>query len=348
MNKQKIGVIFGGNSPEYKVSLESSHSIITNINKDIYDIVMIGITPKGDWYRYYGSEDKILSDEWFSDKCNKVVISPNPSDHGLLEFTDIGIDNVYIDLFFPVLHGKNGEDGTVQGLIELAGIPYVGCKILSSSVCMDKYVAHELVIHNGIKAAKSVLIHNYDKVEDLKDKIDDLGYPIFVKPLRAGSSFGITRIDRYEELSDALNIAFKYDTKVVLEETIFGTEVGCAVLGDEELLVGAVDEIILKDSTFFDYDDKYDNRKSKLICPANISNDLSNKIREEAKKIYRALDCSGFARVDMFLTDNNEIYLNEVNTIPGCTVHSRFPAMLGEIGLDYKTIVQKLIDLELK
>lgn len=347
MNKKVVGVIFGGNSPEYSVSLQSAHSIISNIDNDKYEVILIGITKDGDWYRYYGDVDSIKEDTWHKLECNKTMVSLNPSDHGILEFIDSEIKTVKIDVVFPVLHGKNGEDGTVQGLLELSGIPYVGCGVLSSAVCMDKYISHELVLQKGIKAAKSILLCDYENVEEYKEQIERLGFPLFVKPLRAGSSYGISRINSMDELNEALDNAFQYDTKVILEENIDGIEVGCSVFGNKELTVGVVDEIILS-SGFFDFEDKYENRTSEIICPAkSMSEEKKEEIKEIAKKIYRILDCKGFARVDMFLTSNGDIYLNEVNTIPGFTVHSRYPAMLNHIGMSFSDIVNGLIELEL-
>lgn len=347
--KKKIGVIFGGNSPEYYISLQSAHSIISNIDSK-YDVILIGITKDGDWYHYSGNVDKLLTDEWFNkDECTKVMISPNISDHGIIEFTDNEVIKTRIDVFFPILHGKNGEDGTVQGLIEVAGIPYVGCGVLSSAVCMDKFISHEIVNQNGIKTAKSIMINNYEDVNEYLEQINNIGYPVFVKPLRAGSSFGISKVNNEKELTKAVELAFNYDSKIIIEETINGIEVGCAVLGNNELIVGVVDEIQLEKSLgFFDYKEKYEERTSEIICPAvSMSKDKQEEIRELAKKIYRALDCKGFARIDMFLTSDGTIYLNEVNTIPGFTIHSRYPAMLKEIGLSFKDIVNKLIELEI-
>lgn len=348
--KKKVCVLFGGNSPEYKVSLESAYSIITNISSD-YETVLIGIRDNGDWYRYYGSAENILNDTWYKEEeCTSVVISPNPADHGIIEYSNNEIKKTYIDVFFPVLHGKNGEDGTVQGLIELSNVPLVGCKTLSSAVCMDKFIQHELVINRGLKAARGIELFAYENYQDKIDEINKIGYPLFVKPLRAGSSFGISKVNSYNELEGAINNAFKYDSIIILEENIDGIEVGCAIIGNEELTIGEVDEIILHNKDgFFGYDDKYDNRSSELNCPAtHFSKEKKEEIKAFALDVYRILNCSGFARIDLFVKDNGDIYLNEVNTIPGFTVHSRFPAMLGCVGLTYPKIVDTLIKLECK
>lgn len=349
--KKKVCVLFGGHSPEYKVSLESAYSIITNINENIYDIVLIGITEDGDWYRYYGKYENILNNTWYNPNCcNKVVISQSRSDHGIIEFINNEIKITYIDVYFPVLHGKNGEDGTIQGLIELTGVPLVGCKTLSSALCMDKYIQHELIIKKGLNAARGIVIHNYEDYNKYKYELNLIGFPLFVKPLRTGSSIGISKVHCYDELEKAIENAFKYDNKLIIEETIEGIEVGCAVIGNDELIIGAVDEIILSSNEkFFGYDDKYDNRTSEIICPAkHFSEEKIEEIKKYALDVYRILCCSGFARIDLFVKPNGDIYLNEVNTIPGFTTHSRFPDMLNRVGYTYSELVDKLIELECK
>ena len=250
-----------------------------------------------------------------------------------------------IDLALPILHGKNGEDGTVQGLFELAGITLVGCNALSSALCMDKDRAHKLVSLAGIEVPKAVTLCRYEK-DNAQALTASLTYPLFVKPVRAGSSFGITKIFRVEELQAAVDMAFEHDDEVIIEENVEGFEVGCAVLGKEELLVGRVDEIELTHG-FFDYTEKYNLITSNIYMPARISPETEERIRETAKVIYKALACSGFARVDMFLTPDNRIVFNEVNTIPGFTSHSRYPSMMKGIGLSFTEVLDRLIGLYL-
>ena len=344
MNKKKIGVIFGGCSPEYNVSLESAYSVITNINKEKYDITLIGITKEGDWFKFEGDLENIKNDNWLQKgKCTKVVISSSKSDKGIIEIENNNTNLIKLDAIFPVLHGKNGEDGTVQGLIELSEIPLIGCDILSSSLCMDKYLSHKLVQSYGIKVANSILING--KTKDIDKEIQKLNFPLFVKPVRAGSSFGITKIENETEIEQAIKEALKYDTEIIIEENINGIEIGCAILGNEDLIVGEIDEIELSNG-FFNYTEKYTLKTSQIHVPARIDKEIVQKAKETAKQIYKILKCKDFARVDMFLTPNNEIYFNEINTIPGFTSHSRYPNMMKQIGMSFEELVDKIISLE--
>lgn len=300
MEKKKIGVIFGGCSPEHDVSLESSYSVIKNMNKEKYNCILIGITKNGDWFKFDGDIEDIKNNTWEEKgKCTKVVISTNMSDKGLIDLENNTL--IKLDAIFPVLHGKNGEDGTVQGLVELSGIPLIGCGILSSSLCMDKYLSHKLVESYGIKVAKSIVIDNKTEANVISNKLKELAYPVFVKPMRAGSSFGITKVENEGNIEKAIKEAFKYDTEIIIEENVEGIEIGCAVLGNDELTVGEVDEIELS-SGFFDYTEKYTLKTSKIYVPARISKEISDKAKETAKQIYKILKCKDFARVDMFLT----------------------------------------------
>lgn len=349
MQRKKIAIIFGGNSAEYEVSLQSASSVLENINTDRFDIVSIGITRSGEWYHYTGENKKISDNTWFEDSRNlfPVVVSQNRSVKGFLEFASDKCSVVMVDLVFPVLHGKNGEDGTLQGLFELAGIPIAGCDTLASALCMDKARAHKLVSLTGISVPKSVTFQSFKKEAALKEIEADLTYPIFVKPVRAGSSFGISKVTEQKQLDAAVELAFQYDKEVIAEEAVDGFEVGCAVLGREVLTVGRVDEIELS-SGFFDYTEKYTMKTSKIYMPARIDAETENRIQKAAVTIYKALGCSGFARVDMFYTLSGEIVFNEVNTIPGFTSHSRYPNMMKGIGLSFAQMLDKLIDLYLE
>ncbi len=344
--KTKVAIIFGGCSSEYDVSLVSATSVIKNINKDKYEVLMIGITKEGDTYLYNGDIDKIEKNEWFDDiNVKKITISSNRSDHGIIDLETGEI--IRLDIVFPVLHGKNGEDGRLQGLLELAGIPYVGCDMTSSAICMDKYLAHELVLSKGLLAPISYLFSKQDSLKDIEEKIANLKYPLFVKPLKAGSSFGITKISSKELLEEAVKEAFKFDDKIIIEENIDGFEVGCAVLGNNDLTIGEVDEIELKEG-FFDYFEKYNLKTSQIHLPARIPEEERKKIKKVALEIYKILGCEGFARVDMFYTKDNKIVFNEVNTIPGCTSHSRYPSMLKQIGISFEEVIDRLINLGLE
>ncbi len=345
MTKTIVGVIFGGASSEYEISLKSACSVLENLDKEKYNVIQIGITREGEWMRYYGEIEKIKDNTWHLDKnCTKILLLPNKENRGIIEITDGKLKHTEIDIIFPVLHGRNGEDGAIQGLFEVMGVPYVGCKVASSAICMDKDYAHKIVDNAGFRVPRSLVINNRVDEKKISDFIANVGFPIYVKPANEGSSIGITKANSKSELFKGIEEAYKYDSKVVLEENIDGFEVGCAVMGNDELVVGTVDEIEIPGG-FFDYVEKYTIIKSKIHLPARIDKELSEKIKETAKSIYRTLGCTGLARIDMFLDKNNNIIFNEVNTMPGFTTGSRFPNMLLHSGIKYKDILDKLIEL---
>ncbi len=344
--KYTIAVLFGGCSTEYPVSLESAHAVVSHLDRGKYIPVLLGITRDGRWFLYDGPADALLDDTWHADArhCTPALISPDRGLHGLMTVAPAGITTIRLDAAFPVLHGKNGEDGTVQGLLELAGIPIVGCGSLASAVCMDKEVAHTLAAAAGVAVPSSASFRAGEDFALLPLRTAALRYPLFVKPARSGSSFGISRVERPEDLNAAVEAALAHDGKVLLEEAVPGFEVGCAVLGTDTLTLGRVDEIELSGG-FFDYTEKYHLITSAIHMPARISPDTEAKIQAAAWRIYRALECSGFARVDLFLTPDEQIVFNEVNTIPGFTAHSRFPNMMKGIGLAFTPLLDKLIGL---
>lgn len=346
MKRKKIAVIFGGCSSEYDVSLQSAYSVLKNINSNKFEVIPIGITKKGEWFHYTGDYENVPVNKWCSDSKNLylVVFSQNRLFKGFLEFSDGKYIEKNIDLAFPVLHGKNGEDGTVQGLFELAGIPIIGCGTLSSALCMDKDRAHKLVKSAGIDVPNSIAFNKFNIKRAFMEIKNNLNYPLFVKPVRAGSSFGISKIYTENELENAVKTALEYDNEVIVEEAIDGFEIGCAVLGNEKTIVGRIDEIELSGG-FFDYTEKYTLKSSKIFMPARIDLKTEKAAQETALKIYQTLGCTGFARVDMFLTKNKNIVFNEVNTIPGLTVHSRYPNMMKGIGLSFSEMLDKLIGL---
>ncbi|QIB69260.1 D-alanine--D-serine ligase VanG [Aminipila butyrica] len=344
--KKKIAVIFGGNSTEYKVSLQSAAAVLQNLDVEKYDIVPLGITRGGDWYRYKGEYDNIQNNTWDEDlnQLVPVVVSQNRTLGGIIEMSKGKSRVTKLDFAFPILHGKNGEDGTVQGLFELAGIQAIGCNTLSSALCMDKNRAHKMVSTAGISIPKSITLKGAERKEALEKITEQLMYPVFVKPVCGGSSCGMTKVYEEKDLQEAIEFALKHDDEVIVEEEVQGFEVGCAVLGEESLTIGRVDEIEL-DDVFFDYEEKYTQKNSTIHMPARIDALCEKKIQETAKTIYKVLGCSGFARVDMFLTSSGDIVFNEVNTIPGLTAHSRYPNMMKGIGLSFEELLDKLIGL---
>lgn len=341
---KQIAVMFGGCSPEYSVSLASAAGVLRNLDRARFAPVMIGITRQGDWYWYQGPVDNIEQDTWFCEEwCTPAALSQSRTNPGLWVWETSGVRKLTIDAALPILHGENGEDGSVQGALSLAGIPLAGCGILASALCMDKARAHQLVQQIGIRVPKQVVLYPGEGLAKAESFLEDVGCPAFVKPVKAGSSYGITRLQTKEDLAQAVKLAFQYDDTVIVEEGIPGFEVGCAVLGTKELTVGAVDEIELVKG-FFDYTEKYTLETAAIHLPARISAEKTKEVQETAKKIYRVLGCTGFARVDMFLTPSGELVFNEVNTIPGFTEHSRYPGMMRAAGLSLQEVLTRILE----
>lgn len=345
MGKQNIAVLFGGCSPEYGVSLQSAYSVIKHIDTKQYNPVLIGTSSKGDWYRFIGDIEKIAIDTWCNPSdCLPAALSPNRTAHTLLVLHPDKVEPIPIDAVFPVMHGKYGEDGTLQGLIELAGIPLVGCGTLASALCMDKDRAHKLACAAGIPVPASFLLKKNMDAGIALAQAESFGYPLFVKPVRAGSSYGITKVTDRHHLPQAVELAYEYDNEVIIEESITGFEVGCAVLGNDALTVGELDEIELADG-FFNFTEKYTLKTSAIHVPARIPREKTEEIKQTAKTIYQALGCRGFARVDMFLDAQGKVVFNEVNTIPGFTSHSRYPNMMKAAGIPFEQVISRVIEL---
>ena len=336
--------LFGGCSTEYEVSLQSAHGVLQALDRSRYVPLTVGITREGRWLRYNGSLSHLETGDWETQPdCVPCTLSLDRGESHLLWLDGSGKFEAF-DAAFPVLHGKNGEDGTVQGLLELMDVPVVGCGALSSALCMDKDRSHKLASLAEVRVPRSRLFRRGAVLPQMAQAAEELGYPLFVKPVRAGSSFGVSRVEGPDQLPAAVWAAFAHDREILLEEAIPGFEVGCAVLGSEELTVGAVDEIELTDG-FFDYTEKYNLITSRIYCPARISSEKAAEIQETAKTVYRALDCRVFARVDLFLTPDGEIVFNEVNTIPGFTAHSRYPGMMKAAGWAFPALVNRLVEL---
>jgi D-alanine---D-serine ligase len=347
MKKKNVAIIFGGKSNEYKVSLQSAAAVLDNLDLARYSPILIGITNKGNWLKFQGNTVQIRDDTWHSDaSCVPVVLSPCRDKSGIIVLHDGEYSLVPIDAVFPILHGKNGEDGRLQGLLELAGIPFVGCDMLSSAICMDKAVAHSLVQMAGIQVPRSIVIDRGDRDTETVIAAAGLQFPLYIKPAKSGSSIGITKVSKLEHLRDAIEHSLAHDDKAVIEESVEGFEVGCALLGNENPLIGELDEVQLA-GVFFDFHEKYSLANSIIHVPARLDRETSMRIKKTALQIYRTLGCNGFARVDMFLTPEKEIVFNEVNTIPGFTENSRYPKMLLAAGLSFSEIIDRLIDLAL-
>ena len=350
--KLSLAVIFGGVSSEHEVSRMSVTSILENLSNERYEVHMVGITKEGRWLLYTGPVEDILSGAWEQGPVTPAFLSPDPSVHGLVALRDGKAETIHVDVIFPALHGKNGEDGTIQGLFQLSGIPYVGCDTESSAICMDKAVTHSLLSSADIEQAHYLWFYadRFDAAPDtIKNKIQArLDFPVFVKPSSAGSSVGVSKVERFEDLDQAIRKAAREDKKVVVEEGITGQEVEVAVLGNRECDAALVGEIGAS-AQFYDYDDKYINGTSQLYIPARIPQEVSEKIRQTAVRAYRLLGCSGLARVDFCVTaGHTRVILNEINTLPGFTSISMYPKLWMAMGLSYGELLDKLIELALQ
>ncbi len=350
---KQIGVLFGGVSSEHDVSLLSASAVLQNMNSEKYEAHCVGITKSGDWFYYTGDTARIADGSWISDKghLTPCTINVNHSDSGLLLFDENETKTIKLDCVFPVLHGKNGEDGTMQGLLEIAGIPYVGCDTLSSAVCMDKTVTHTVLDRNGIATAKYISIMDYDYDGHEKEFIakaeQELGYPMFVKPANAGSSVGISKVMDAAGFQKAMKLAFENDHKVLVEEMITGLEVECGVLGNEQP-IAAIPGSIVSCNEWYDYDAKYLAGQTKTVIPAEIAPELLEQVRKEAIRAYMALGCSGMSRVDFFVTNDDRLLINEVNTIPGFTSISMYAKMFDAAGVGFGDLVDRLLQLAMR
>lgn len=341
--KPRIGILFGGRSSEYDVSLHSAAAVLSHIDTSRYTPVCIGITRKGAWYLYEGPVQDIESDAWHTQSCTPALLSPDTDTHGLRVQRIGGVQTIRLDAAFPIVHGRNGEDGTIQGLLELAGIPIVGCGALCSAVCMDKEYTHLLAHAAGVETPRSVTLYAYEDPRNALTYAQAFSYPLFVKPARAGSSFGITRVTQAEQLPKALANAFLHDDKLLIEEGVDGVEIGCAVLGlPDRPVIAELDEIALC-GEFFDYEEKYTLKTSHIHVPARLPDITAARAKRIAKTLYQKLGCRGLARIDLFVTQEGAILLNEINTIPGFTAHSRYPHMFQASGVPFDSLIDLLI-----
>lgn len=347
-NKINVAVIFGGNSSEHDVSLVSAYNVIKNIPTEKYDITCVGITKKGTWLYYPGSYENIPDGSWESNPdCTHCILSVDTIHKGFIMLDNGNYYHRKIDVIFPVLHGKNGEDGTIQGMFELSQIPYVGCGVLASACCMDKAFTHMILEQNGVKTAKfeTVLYADVLNLESEVDRVEKkITYPMFVKPANAGSSIGISKANNREELLNAIHLAFAHDTKVVIEETIVGRETEVAVFGFNDLIASVPGEIeTVSTYDFYDYKAKYEDKSTILHIPADFDDVTVKKLQDTAKKAYKAMGCQSLSRCDFFVLENGEVILNEINTLPGFTPISMYPKLMNEIGIDYSTLLDNLL-----
>lgn len=328
MKKIRVAVVFGGRSVEHEVSIVSAKNIMAAIDKTKYDVVPIGIDKRGSWHLLTGQKSLTGGSKY------SQIVSPKTAALEPLQATKSG----RIDVVFPVLHGPFGEDGTVQGLLKLAGVPFVGAGVLGSAIGMDKDVQKRLLRDAGLNVARFTT-----------NRTNPFGYPVFVKPANTGSSVGISKANNSKELVTAIKLAQKFDTKVMIEEETRGREIEISVLGNKNPIASVPGEVVTNEShTFYSYEAKYlDENGAKLIVPAKLPTATIKKIQQTAIAAYKALCCEGMARVDMFLTPKNKIYINEINTIPGFTSISMYPKLWEASGLSQTKLIDKLINLAL-
>src|ERR1700716_3449970 len=342
MDRLKVGIVFGGCSEEHPISVKSAQEVAQHLDVEKYEPFYIGITKRGAWKLCDGGPDA----HWENGRCRPAVLSPDRSVRGLLVLEQGRCDTISLDVVLPVLHGKLGEDGAMQGLLELSGIPYVGCDVQSSALCMDKPLAYIVARSAGIATPDFWTVTANEDIDT-----DRLTYPVFVQPAPSGSSFGVSKVSRKEELLSAVETARQYDSKVLIEEAVVGSEVGCAILGNDlDLIAGEVDRIALSHGFFKIHQEsepESGSENSTPIVPADISAESRLLVQETAKAIYRALGCRGLSRVDMFLKDDGTVVLNEVNTLPGMTSYSRYPRMMAAAGLPLAEVIDRIMSLAL-
>jgi D-alanine---(R)-lactate ligase len=341
VDRLRVAIIFGGCSEEHPISVKSAQEVAKHLDREKYEPFYVGITKSGAWSLCDGPDA-----DWENGMCRPASLSPDRSVHGLLVLEQGHYKTIRVDLVCPVLHGKLGEDGAMQGLLELSGIPYVGCDVQSSALCMDKSLAYIVASNAGIATPKFCTVTADDDIDP-----DRHTYPVFVKPARSGSSFGVSKVYRKEELLSAVETARLYDLKVLIEEAVVGSEVGCAILGNDlDLIAGEVDRVALSHGFFRIHQESQPesgSENSAFIVPADISADARELVQETAKIVYRALGCRGLSRVDMFLKEDRSVVLNEVNTFPGMTSYSRYPRMMAAAGLPLPEVIDRMVSLAL-
>ena len=349
MGKFKLLVMFGGPSAEYDVSLVSAYNVLNNIDKNIYDIVTIGITKEGKWLLYTGEYDKIKNDNWLEDSCVPAFLSPEKDSKEIIILGKT-VKREKIDCIFPVMHGRMVEDGRLQGLLEMSGTPFVGCGTFASVNCMDKIATHIFLSAAGIKNSRWMEfdISAFSGNSIVKEVEENFNYPVFVKPANTGSSIGISKVTDRNMLLSALDTAFEFDKRILVEEFIDGHEVECAVMGNGNPIAAEVGQIIPAND-FYDYNAKYHDDKSILKIPADIGEKTKAEVQRLAKKAYKLFCCEGLARVDFFVErTTGEIYLNELNTLPGFTEISMYSKLFAAVGVPYPKLLNKLIGYALE
>lgn len=354
-SKLRVALFFGGVSSEHDVSCVSASAWLRALGQkpcaDKYEVFPVGITKDGRWLACRPTPEAMADGSWEQGDCTPCVLSPDRKDHGIWLLKDGRAELVHIDICAPVMHGKNGEDGTIQGLLELAGLPYVGCGVLGSAVCMDKIIANRVMDATGIPRCEWDCMERWQRPElaaIARRAAEKLGWPIFVKPANAGSSVGISKARDMAELEAAVDLALQHDSRVVFERFVQGQEVECAVRGNDEVS-GTHPGEILASAEFYTYDDKYISGTSRVAIPAQLAPEKLDEVRDLAVRAYRALCCKGLARVDFFVEHGTQrVLLNEINTLPGFTSISMYPKLMLAAGETYPGLLDSLITLALE
>lgn len=352
MKKTKVGVIFGGKSAEHEVSLQSAKNIVEALDKDKYEAVLIGIDKQGKWhlndqssYLLHAENPKLIQ---LNKSNNHIALVPGEEENQLIH-AEGGVSVDQLDVIFPIVHGTLGEDGSLQGMLRTANLPYVGPDVLSSAICMDKDIAKQLMAGAGVHVAKGKAYTSAQRGRiNFDELIEQLGTPLFIKPANQGSSVGVSKVSTKEAFEKAVDEAFEYDHKVIIEETLVGREIELSVLGNENPQVSLPGEI-LPQTEFYSYESKYiDEDGAELAIPAQLPKETTAQMQDVAIRAFETLQCEGLARVDFFLTEDGKIYVNEVNTLPGFTKISMYPKLWEVSGLSYSDLITKLIELAIE
>ena len=349
MSKETVLVIFGGHNTEYYASCDSVGGMLEQFDKELFEIRKLGVTIEGKWLLTEATAEEIRDGKsWLKRKDNKkAVITPERNKRTLTVWEGGEIEEIPLDCVFPLISGYGGEDGTLQGLLELANIPYVGSKVASSACAMDKQLTRIFADRLGIRQPRCKILYKEAFEKEVKSlgSLLSFGYPVFVKPASQGSSVGISRVEKEADLEKAVREAFQYEEKILIEEGIAGKELKVAVLGNEELEMGEICEITLPEGIVNDYAAKHIHYSSIKKIPAEIPAAIAEEVFQQSAAIYKALDCRGFARVDFFLDPSQTLYFNEINTVPGIGSHSIYAAMFEKKGVPLKTVLTRLIRL---
>jgi len=351
--KLNLGLIFGGRSGEHEVSLQSAKSIAAAVNKDKFNLLLLAVDKNGNWFladkdNYLENEDDPATIKLRVKADQQIALAPDNNSNRITRISD-GKNLGHIDVAFPIIHGTFGEDGSLQGYMSMLNIPCVGADVLGSAAAMDKQIAKKLLISEGIPVADCLFANKQSDIQSVaKVAADKFGFPLFVKPACSGSSVGVYKAVNEKELVESIVKALNFDANVLIEKAIIGREIECSILGNSTLIASVPGEVITRHA-FYSYEAKYiDANGAQLDMPAKVDSMTAGRIKDLACRSYKALSCSGMARVDMFLTENGELIMNEINTLPGFTKISMYPKLIGLTGIEYPELIDRLVDLAIE